>query len=298
MKRGKSYDVSVRLYHQHALFEHICDFHIGFPIFELDDFSEQERASLAFCDELIVCSKWAKGIINEHFPDKVCNVVPLGVDPTIFYPSDIIEEEGGKEKPFTFFYPGKFEYRKGFDIVTQVFDRAFDNGENVQVVFLPQNLFIQDNEDWARSLLSSRLGRSGRVKVLGPLGTPQEVASLIRYSDAVVSFSRAEGWGLPLLEAISCGRQVVATDYSGHTEFLNSSCALLKKVGGRELAIDGVFFNGSGSWLSYFNSDIDDFVSMLRHTYQKGKFYNAPGVEQAKKFTWEEAAKKLVEVLS
>lgn len=303
LKRGETpvcetfNEVSVRLYHQFSLFEHTHPYHIGFPIFELDNFSEQEKASINWCEELIVCTQWARGVINEHFPNMFCRVVPLGVDQSIFSPSEPTNEFQGREKPFTFFYPGKFEYRKGFDRVTDLFDKAFPS-ENVEVHFLPQNLFIQDNDDWARSLMSSNLGRKGRVKIHGRLETPQQVADLVRHADAVVSFSRAEGWNLPLLEALSCARTVVATNYSGHTEFLTPQNSVLLDVEGREPAVDGVFFNGSGNWLSFTESDEDNFVEALRTVYKQGRKYNAEGVETAKQFSWENSAQKLIEAVS
>jgi glycosyltransferase involved in cell wall biosynthesis len=44
---------------------------------------------------------------------------------------------------------------------------------------------------------------------------------LIRASDAYVSLHRSEGFGLGMAEALSFGRIVIGTDYSGSTDFLN-----------------------------------------------------------------------------
>jgi glycosyltransferase involved in cell wall biosynthesis len=261
----------------------------------LDNFPTLERANLLSCDELLVCSKWAQSVV-ENSTGQPSTVVPLGVDSSIFYPEEPTNEISSQEKPFTFFFPGKFEYRKGFDIVMDLFDKAFPS-ENVEVIFLPQNMCIKDNQDWINSLMRSNLAKKNRVKIIGRVDSPQQVSDIIRYSDAVVSFSRAEGWNLPLLEALSCGRQVIATNYSGHTEFLSSTNSLLLDVNGREPAIDGVFFNGSGNWLSYSDSDLDNFISSLRQTFQKGRRYNGAGVETAKQFSWENSARALISVL-
>lgn len=50
-----------------------------------------------------------------------------------------------------------------------------------------------------------------------------EVASLYQHPQVkcLVSPTRGEGFGLPLLEAASCGLPVIATGWSAHTEFLN-----------------------------------------------------------------------------
>jgi len=286
---------SVKLYHQHALFEHISDYHIGWPIFELDNFSDYEYDNLLFCDEIFVCSNWAADVIERKMLEthdyKKLSVIPLGVDTNIFHP-----EESLTNRPFTFFFPGKFEIRKGFDIVMEVFDKAFPT-EDVRVTFLPQNLFINDNDDWAKSLLMSKLGQKGKVNIVSRLDSNTEVASLINGSDAVVSFSRAEGWNLPLLEGLACGKPVVATNYSGHTQFLTQENATLIDIPNMEEALDGVFFKGDGRWLSYTNSDIDNFVSALREVYKKGRQVNTAGIETAKNFSWTNTANKLVEAL-
>ena len=47
-----------------------------------------------------------------------------------------------------------------------------------------------------------------------------ELAELYRSCDAFVLPSRAEGWGLPLIEAAASGLPIITTMHSGHTEFL------------------------------------------------------------------------------
>lgn len=284
---------SIRLYHQHSLFEHVGrGLNVGFPIFELDNFSKLELANLKSCDRLFVCSEWAKGVLINRGVESDIRVIPLGVDRETFYGASPIEN-----KPFTFFFPGKFEYRKGFDIIVETFERAFDVNDDFELVFLPQNLFIkkEEAEQWVNYLTKTKFG--DKFKLIGRLELHTQVADLTRFADCVVSFSRAEGWNLPLLEALSCGRQVIATNYSGHTQFLNNKNADLIEVSDREDAIDGVFFHGTGSWLAYDDSVLDNMAAKLRSAYEAGRKYNEEGIETAKRFTWDNTARLIIDNL-
>ena len=53
---------SLRIWHQNDVHLHVGKGqHIGFPIFELTEFSEEEKLSMGHCDKIFVCSDWAKG---------------------------------------------------------------------------------------------------------------------------------------------------------------------------------------------------------------------------------------------
>lgn len=53
--------------------------------------------------------------------------------------------------------------------------------------------------------------------------TDQEMIALYTHDKikAMVSLTHGEGYGLPLLEQAVCGKPIIATNWSGHTEFLN-----------------------------------------------------------------------------
>ncbi len=278
----------IRLYHEFDLAPHYGrGLHVGFPIFEKTKFTPQEIHQLKSVDLLFVCSEWAKRIVKDNGINTDVKIVHLGVDPEIFKPT------GLKDGPFTFFFPGKFEIRKSFDIVLEVFEKAFTIKDDFQLVFLPTNHFIgQDNEEWSRYLMLSPL--ASKIKIIPELDHHSKVAEIYRQSDCVVSFSRAEGWGLPMLEALACGRNVIATNYSGHTEFLSNENSTLIDVDGLEGAIDGVFFhNPENQWAKITQSVKDELTKALRYHYKKGKGINNNGIKTAQQFTWANTANQI-----
>ena len=83
-----------------------------------------------------------------------------------------------------------------------------------------------------------------KVKFLDRVGSHKEVADIIRMCDCGVFPSRAEGWNLDLLEMMSCGKQVIATNYSAHTEFCNEENCMLVETTEMVDAEDGKWFRG------------------------------------------------------
>ena len=67
-----------------------------------------------------------------------------------------------------------------------------------------------------------RNGPYPKIHLLHGALNPTEIASLYRHPKikAMVSLTRGEGFGLPLLEAAASGLPVIATNWSGHLDFL------------------------------------------------------------------------------
>jgi len=71
-------------------------------------------------------------------------------------------------------------------------------------------------------LMECRKGPYPRVHLLHGDMNDSEVASLYQHPQvkAMVSLTRGEGFGLPILEAAASALPIIATDWSGHTDFM------------------------------------------------------------------------------
>jgi hypothetical protein len=103
--------------------------------------------------------------------------------------------------------------------------------------------------------------------------------------------ARAEGWNLEALELLGCGRHLIITNCTGHTEFCNNSNSrLINMTSGYETAFDGKFFHGDSSWRSIKKDEIDQMVEHMREIHklnQEGSLnLNTVGIDSVKKFTW------------
>ena len=283
---------------------------IGFPIFELNRFNETEKHNLGYPDHLIVCSQWAKDVIMDQCPpisyrgidieefadESRVHVVPLGVDRNIF--KETSQQQSG---PTRFINFGKWEVRKGHDILIQAFDRAFLSSDNVELHMFSENVFLRphQSEEWRSYYLSSKLGN--KIKFGKRVETQEQVYNVMKDMDCGVFPARAEGWNLELLEMMSCGKNVIATNVTGHTEFCNNKNSMLIDLPGLEPAYDGVFFNGQGDWHKIEDKHIDQISKHMKtvHIAKQSKRLkqNEEGIKTANEFTWQKSAQKIVDIL-
>lgn len=91
---------------------------------------------------------------------------------------------------------------------------------------------------------------------------------LIQRSDAFVLPTRAEGWGLPILEAMACALPCIVTDYSGLTEFANERNCYLIRVKEMCKVEDPEFFDPRYDWGEWAQPDPDHLRHLMRYVYE------------------------------
>ena len=257
----------------------------GFPFFEMNRLNRQEHISMYHCDILIVASAWAKEICQEYIDSKI-TIAPLGVDRTIFN-----EKKNFNRSQTIFMNCGKWEVRKGHDILLKAFNLAFDKSDNVELWMLSDLPFphLQDaNKEWRSKYKNSKLGN--KINIISRVNNHIDVYNLIRHVDCGIFPSRAEGWNMPALEFLSCGKHLIITDYSAHTEYANEKNSKLININKLETAQDGVWFHGQGEWAALEEPQLDQLVEHMRNIHLAKKEghlgVNVAGIETAEKFSW------------
>ena len=100
----------------------------------------------------------------------------------------------------------------------------------------------------------------------------QDVANLYKHKQirALVSLTRGEGYGLPILEAAASGLPIIATGWSGHTDFLNHGKFInvsynLKEI--HQSRVDGKIFIQGSKWAEVIEEDFKKKVVKFRTSH-------------------------------
>jgi glycosyltransferase involved in cell wall biosynthesis len=291
------YAPCIRIWHQHDMSQFVGKGDkIGFPFFELNEFSDIEKHHLSYLDKIFVTSEWAKQVILDQISilDNKVSVIPLGVDIDIFKP----QEQNTSEKTI-FFNCGKWEIRKGHDIIVEAFNKAFTNQDNVELWMMCENPFLNEEQEksWINLYKNSKLG--DKIKIIKRTRTQNEVYNIMCQADCGVFPARAEGWNLELLEMMACGKSVITTKYSAHLEFCNNNNSYLIDIDEDTLAYDGIWFHGKiGKWAKIGSNQIDNIVTHMKNIHKLKNMgelkINQNGIETAHKYTWKNSAQMVL----
>lgn len=266
---------------------------VAFPFFETDTFDDREKHHLSFPDELIVSSKWARDVLKQNNINSPTTVVPLGVDTTIFN-SDSFDIESTKDLPYIFITVGKWERRKSHDIIIELFNRAFEEKDNVELWMITFNPFLSKEKADMWLYMTQNCKLASKVKVFQRLQTHNHVAEVMSYASCGIYISKAEGWNMELLETMAMNKPVIATNYSAHTEYCTPDNSFLIDIKETEQAKDDMWFNGTGNWAKITKENEEQIVEYMRYVYSNNIKSNPNGLKTAKELSWNNTANQII----
>jgi len=185
---------------------------------------------------LVSYSEFGKRIIDESNFAKTDKVIYCGVDTEIFKPVRLAKKAdlkagflGLPKDSFVVGFVGRNSVRKRPDRLFEAFAK-FAKGKNK--VFLYMHCALQDFTGFQLPELAKEYGIADKVAFNNRLEVGQGFSDSIlamyyNALDLMVLPTSSEGFCLPLLEAMSCGVPILATDYSAHVEWCNKGGMLI-----------------------------------------------------------------------
>ncbi len=226
-------------------------------------------------------------------PERV-HIVPAGVDVDKFRP-DARPAVLPTQKRFKFLFVGAVIWRKGPDILLDAYLSQFTADDDVCLV-------IKDLPGYPGRFLVDRIRQAQadpnapEILYLDDVLFPDDLPGLYTACDCLVLPYRGEGFGLPIAEAMACGRAVIVTNYGAALDFCDASNAYLvpssivwmpeKRVANLE-TVDYPYLAEPST---------EHLARLMRRVYERPQEALALGRRAAehirKSFTWEKAAEK------
>jgi len=143
------------------------------------------------------------------------------------YPS-AVRQKYNLDNKFCFFF--NFDYYSSYNrknpeaILKALYEEFADEPEVVFVVKTSNSERFEEKERRFISLVKEySLGE--RVRIINDQLSRDAFMTLLNSMDCYISLHRGEGLGLGILEAITLGKAVIATNYGGNTEYMhNANC--------------------------------------------------------------------------
>jgi glycosyltransferase involved in cell wall biosynthesis len=250
---------------------------IGCAALEERHATPEWAAYLRRYDKLIAISRWNAAFLTE------LNVAPVhlchqGIDADLFKPSSVKRTDGR----FAIFSGGKFEFRKGQDIVLAAFKRFRARRPQAQLVVSWHNMHVPDAAPFAAA------GHCANVPSAAPDGKGLDIAAwlvaeglppdsfvvlpwlasadmakVVPLCDMAVFPNRCEGGtNLVAMEAIACGVPTFVSYNSGHKDLVDLiGCGALR----RQTAVaPHAPYRSMDEW---GESDVEEVVEAMERTH-------------------------------
>jgi glycosyltransferase involved in cell wall biosynthesis len=222
-------------------------------------------------DELWVPSRFvAQAFTGAGVEGQRVQVIPNGFDPQVFHPG-VPAARPPECRGCLFLFVGGTILRKGADLLLQAFADAFSGDDDATLLFKDTGGSSFYRHNTLLPEIQRAAARPGAPHIL--VQTEQlddaALAALYRGCDALVLPYRGEGFGMPLLEAMACGRPVVTTAAGPALEFCPAEgCYLLPAVEVPVTEPPPPLGEFSGPW-TWFEPDLLVLAETLRAIYER-----------------------------
>ena len=252
----------VPFFHQVRGQDYFSDrYNIGYWNWELSEFPAEWLSSFDYFDEIWVASTFVL--------DSVSRVSPI---PVIRIPFSMLERPvirivnrshfdlPGETFVFLFMFDfHSFLARKNPTGLIEAFKRVFPSGNEATLLLKCSHSSPDDLKQ-----LHDAIG-DANVRIIDGVLSRDEIDGLLQVSNCYVSLHRSEGFGLTIAEAMSIGKPVIATDYSGNVDFMTPGNSFPVKYGLTQIDSDYGPYKAGYTWAE---PDLNHAADMMRFVFE------------------------------
>lgn len=257
------------------------------PFWELPRLPTAWLPVLEAMDIVMAPSRFIEQAVKTALPDAIC----IYYQQAVFIPDDVSADRARWGIPAdALTFVSSFDItsdieRKNPEAAVRAFQSAFPERGDVRLV-LKVNASPEARVQFAHRLarLRETASTDSRIMLVDQSLTYRDVLSLYASSDVLVSLHRSEGLGLSLMEAMSLGRAVIATAWSGNMDFMTSENSFPVRFNiipvESELGAYRPEFTGDGA--TWADADVNEAADIMRRLADEPALLVATG-EQAKR---------------
>lgn len=250
-------------------------------------------------DQLWVGTRWIRrqALASGIAADRI-KVVPLGVDSRVFSPRGTRYPLPAPAR-FTFLFVGAPIARKGFDVLLRAYLAGFRRGDPVRLVIKanPDDVFYAGADLRASLAAAMAEATAPEIVFVDRFLSVAELASLYRAADVCVFPYRAEGFCLPILESMACGRPVIVPKFGAALDFCSSRTSFMvpaRRISvpvPRRFAINTLGFEEDIEAVDFCEVDPATLAAVMRDVATQPVYAlrqkATHGLRVARRFTWE-----------
>ena len=236
---------------------------IGVYAWEVDRVPSAWSWAFDVVDEIWTYSTYVADILRRAAPSAPVARVPLPVrEPALAGPTPDLGLPGQVHLPLPVRLLLSTLQRKNPLGLIEAFKRAFKPGEGPQLLV---KSFNGDYKPQRLELVQAAAAEHPDVHVVDRYVSTEDRDALVAGCDCYVSLHRAEGFGLTLAEALARGKPVIATGFSGNTDFMTEENSFLVDYTLARVGKDGENYPPDGHWA---DPDLDHAAELMRQVYR------------------------------
>lgn len=240
-------------------------------------------------DHIIAGSEWCRKLLQQQNVNSI--VVHQGIDPLLFNSSR--KDKNFFLDDFLIFSGGKFEERKGQDVLIKAYKVIQDRYPDVKLVCSWYNAYTGK---YGKEELEKAGVDLNRV-IFIPLLTNNNMVEIYQNTDIGVFPSRCEaGTNLVMMEYMACGKPAIASVKTGQKDLITKRNGLTLQA-----KSDCLLRDESGKVISVWEEpDPDHLIELLDWSYNNRDKIENFGTEAAKtmsKKTWNHMAESLEKLI-
>ncbi len=218
---------------------------IGYWYWELESVPDLWLRQQAEVDELWTASGFVAEALKARFRVPVF-AIPPGIELPPFTPRPR-SRFGLSDSTFVFLFVfhmmSSMERKNPLGLI-RAFRRAFGSDPSVALVL--KTSFGDRHKTLVQEMRGAAEG--GGIRIIDAVFTREDTLALMEACDCYVSLHRSEGFGLTMAEAMLLGKPVIATNYSGNTDFMHPGNSLLVDFDLVRLDRDALPYKAGSRW--------------------------------------------------